>query len=211
MKKLLDLERKALLVKNFNAIIFRTDRYSISDSGKITPPYILRAWRKNDWCNHEGKAIKNSVLLDKLDKLRLKVHNKFYVSVYIEYIRRKFNKQADKLSRTGQRQNINRSISIPGLKVIKRKYNGDEIDYRKLNSNSFLKVRVYKKEKVGNQYEVCVEICEGQFEGKKAKIYTDHSLERKLNRGNTYTIKLQIIGSHHVTIFRTFKKHKLSF
>ena len=59
-------------LRNVNQIIFVTDRYALHD-GERTNPYKIKQWRSNKWHNHEGKPIKNSDLLDKLDKTRKKI------------------------------------------------------------------------------------------------------------------------------------------
>ena len=55
------------ILSNINTIIFVTDRFRLNDK-EGTSPFKIQEWRKNKWCNHEGKEIKNHDLLDKLDK-----------------------------------------------------------------------------------------------------------------------------------------------
>ena len=58
-------------LRDIQTIIVITDRLSLNDENR-TNPYTIREWRKNKWYSHEGKAIKNSDLLEKIDKTRKK-------------------------------------------------------------------------------------------------------------------------------------------
>jgi ribonuclease HI len=116
-------------LKNIKNIIFTTDRYGLNDEEK-TNPYRIKEWRRNNWHNYEGKAIKNSDLLDKIDKARKKITDNTFCSVEIIYRRRKFNKVADKLAKDGKKQPIIKTnIALKGIKIGRRKYDGIEVDY----------------------------------------------------------------------------------
>ena len=116
-------------LQNLNTIIVTTDRFDLNDQ-ELTSPFRIRDWRKNDWHNFEGKAIKNSDLLAKLDKTRKKLADKTYCSVRIEFLPSKFNKSADKLSKISKRKALSiDTIALKGLKQGRRKFDGDEINY----------------------------------------------------------------------------------
>ena len=210
MYEILDIfQLEKAKLKNVNTIIFITDRYGLNDSDK-TSPFRIRDWRKNKWHNHEGKAIKNSDLLDKIDKTRKKINDQTYCTVKINYARRKFNKKADKLAKAGKKQAItNSTIAQKGLKIGKRKFDDIEVEYSLLEKKSKYHVRVYKKEPVRDQWEISVEFCSGTFTGKKLKIYTDAEIEMKLQRHHEYEIRIKKIYSHHVSIFKTIKEIKI--
>jgi len=196
-------------LKNVNTIIVTTDRYKLNDS-ELTNAYRIRAWKKNNWHNYEGKAIKNSELLDKVDKTRKKLSAKTFCSVRIEYQPRRFNKAADNLAKKGKKkETINDSIALKGRKIGKRKFDGDDINYNTLNERELLVVHVFKKEPVREQWEINVEVCEGSFIGRKLKIYSDDSLEKKFHRHHFYSVKIKKVFTHHITIFRTIKEIKI--
>lgn len=204
--KLFDTQADKL--QDVNTIIITTDRYSLNDKDK-TNPYRIRDWRKNKWCNHEGKAIKNKELLDKLDKTRGKVISKTSCSLEIKYQRSKYNKAADKLAKKGKKLVIKKDdIASKGIKMGKRKYEGDEINYNHLKSKDEYIIHVYKKEPVSKQWEINVEFCEGEFFGRKLKIYTENGIENKLHRHHKYKIRIKKVYSHHVVIFKTIEEIK---
>lgn len=101
--KLFENEKGKL--RNVNQIIFITDRIGLTDTER-TSPYRISEWRRNRWHNHEGKAIKNSDLLNKIDKTRKKITLKTRCSLQIKYGRRKFNKTADKLAQKGKNKRL---------------------------------------------------------------------------------------------------------
>jgi len=197
-------------LKNVNAIIITTDRYSLNDN-EITSPFRIKDWRRNNWHNYEGKAIKNSDLLEKLDKTRKKLSDKTYHSVRIEFLPSKFNKVADKLSKKGKKKALtSEAISLKGVKQGKRKLEGEEINYSLLKVKEAYDIHIYKKEPVRDQWEISVEIFQGEFLGKKLKIFTDISLEKKLHRHHIYKVRIKDVHKHHVIINKTLKEVKLS-
>ncbi|MFH0951805.1 MAG: RNase H family protein [Patescibacteria group bacterium] len=195
-------------IKKVNIVIITTDRYSLSDQEK-TSVYKISQWRRNKWKNHEGRSIKNKDLLDKIDKTRKKVMFSVGCRLEIQYLRRKYNKVADKLAEAGKKQQlVNRSIAKHGQKIGKRKYKGEEVQYSRLDEKEEYHIHVYKKEPVGDQWEVCTEVCEGPLVGRVLKIRTDSIMEDRLHRRHEYTIRLKRVFSHHVIIFRTLIKLK---
>jgi len=193
-------------LKNINQIIFITDRYGLREEDK-TSAYKIRGWRSNKWKNHEGKPIKNHKLLDELDKTRKKLSDKTYARISIEYRPRKQNKIADKLSKKGKKEGlILEELSKKGQKIGRRKLDGVEIKYSKLNEKDELHINIFRKDPVQDEWEIWAEICKGQNEGNKLKIYTDDILATKLQRGNEYIIRIKSVFSHHVKIYRTIKK-----
>lgn len=201
-------EGKSEELKCVNTIIITTDRYGLNDNEK-TSPFRIRDWRKRNWHNHEGKAIHNSDLLEKIDKTRKKLSDKTYCRIRIEYLRRKYNKAANRLAKRGKQSSlINDSLSIKGIKIGRRKFDGDEIDYKKLKEKEEISVHIFKKDPVRDQWEVNCEICEGEYISKKLRIYTDDKLENKLQRHHIYLVKIKKVFTHHILIFKTIKEIK---
>lgn len=197
-------EEKREELRNINTIIFITDRIGLVD---ITSPYRIRDWRRNRWHNYEGKAIKNSDLLDKIDKTRRKITDKISCRLRIQYRRRKFTKSADKSAKMGKKQTIaKRDIALKGLKIGKRKYDDIHVDYKLLGEKDEYVVRVFKKVPVQEQWEISVEICEGKLLGKKLNIYTDSEIERRLHRHHQYRIRIKEVFANHVIVYRTIKE-----
>jgi ribonuclease HI len=211
MKEVIELfENDKDRLRNIKNIIFTTDRLSLNDEEK-TSPYRIKAWRKNNWHNHEGKAIKNSDLLDKIDKTRKKIVDSLFCSVDIKYRRRKYNKTADKLAKDGKKHPIaTTDIALKGLKIGKRKYDGEEIDYVLLEEEKEYIVRVFKKDPVREQWEIWVEACEDKILGQKFKIYSEDSseIENKLHRHHEYKIRIKTVYTHHVTIYEIIEEIK---
>lgn len=189
-------------------IIITTDRFALQDQER-TNPYRIRDWRKNDWHNHEGKPIKNSDLLDKLDKNRKKIYDSLYCRVSIEYQRRKKNKTADKLAKAGKKLAINKnSIAIKGAKPAKRLFNGVSINYNQLKEKQDLVIHIYRKEPVREQWEVFAEVCKDDFLGKKVKIYGDDILAAKLHRQHIYKVKIKQVCKFHILIYSNLYDYK---
>jgi len=189
-------------------IIITTDRFSLNDDDK-TSPFRIAAWRKDKWHNHEGKAIKNSNLLDDIDKLRKKLYNSTHCRINIVYQRRKYHRNVDKLAKEGKSKiAINDSISVKGIKIGPRKFDAEEVQYALLKEKENYLVRIFKKESVLDQWEICAEFCEGKFIGKKLKIYTDIVLEKRIHRQHIYSVRLKNVFQHHIIIYKTFKEIK---
>jgi ribonuclease HI len=202
--------KNSKILSNINTIIFVTDRFRLNDK-EGTSPFKIQEWRKNKWCNHEGKEIKNHDLLDKLDKKRKKLSEIARSKVLIEYKPRKQNKVADKLAKAGKQFSISDdSIAIKGLKVGKRKFDGPEINYNFLKDKEEIHIHVFLKTPLNKQWEISSEICETTNFGKKVKIYSDDKLAAKLQRRHEYKVKIKKVFSHHVQIFRTIKECKIT-
>ena len=195
-------------LSSINTIIFVTDRFRLNDK-EGTSPYQIQEWRRNKWCNHVGKAIKNSDLLDKLDKKRKKLSVVSRSRIFIEYKPRKQNKIADKLAKAGKQiSTVDNSIAIKGLKVGVRKFDGAEIKYDRLKEKEEIQIHIYLKTPVNKQWEISAEICEGNYVGNKIKIYTDDKLAKKLQRSHEYKVRIKKIYSYHLEIFRLVKEIK---
>lgn len=209
MEYLIDFyEKESEALSNVNTIIFVTDRFGLNDNER-TNPFKIQEWRKNKWCNFEGKEIKNSDLLDKIDKKRKKLSTIARSGIRIEYKPRKQNKVADKLAKQGKKYPIvDDSIAVKGLKVGRRKFDGNEINYKSLKEKEELHIHIFLKTPVNKQSEISTEICEGKNLGKVVKIYSDDKLAIKLQRGNEYKIKIKSVFRYHIEIFRTIKKIK---
>ena len=152
----------------------------------------------------------NHKLLDELDKTRKKLYDKTYARISIEYRPRKQNKVADKLSKKGKTEGLLLDkLSKKGQKIGRRKFNGNEIKYPALISKQEIHINVFRKDPVQDEWEIWVEICMGENEGQKFKIYTDDLLAAKLQRGNEYIIRVKKVYTHHVKIFKTINKIKL--
>ncbi len=196
---------------NVSQIVVITDRYALQDEIR-TSPYKIREWRRNKWKNHEGKPIKNSDLLDKLDKKRKKLSNSSWKKIRIEYRPRKQNKEADKLSKKARKEGLpNASIAIKGIKIGKRKYDGISINYSKIFVKDELHIHIFKKDPVGDEWEVNAEICSGAHIGKKLKLYCDDVLASKLKRRNEFIVRIKKVNIFHIRIYKTLKKPKNNF
>jgi ribonuclease HI len=209
METLVDIYQKGGVdLSGVGSIVVVTDRLALCDTER-TYPYKIQEWRKNNWCNHEGKEIKNSDLLDRLDKKRKKLSELVRGRVSIEYRPSKLNRTADKLAKAGKDIPIcNNSIAIGGLKVGKRKDAGREVTYRFLRKGDEIDIRIFLKRPIRNQWEISAEICEGANAGQKLKIYTDYELAEKLHRHHEFRIRLKKVYSHHIEIFRSIKELK---
>jgi ribonuclease HI len=190
-------------LRNVKQVIFVTDRFALQDSDR-TNPYKVKEWRSNKWHNHEGKPIKNSDLLDKLDKTRKKICESLYCRVEIIFKPRKFNKAVDKLAKKGKSYPIiNETIAVKSTKTSKRLFDGNLIDYKLLKDKEEYSIHIYRKEPVLEQWEIFAEIIEGNFSGRKMKIYVDNLIAAKLQRQHKYKVRLKTIYRYHCTIFRT--------
>lgn len=193
-------------LRRVNTIIFTTDRLALNDKDK-TNPYRIRQWRKNNWHNYEGRAIKNSDLLDNIDKARKKIIDKTHCSVQIQYRSRKFGRRPDKLAKKAKKEPIVRDdIALKGIKIGRRKYAGAEVQYESLIAGTDLVVRVFKKDPVRDQWAIHVEISEGNLLGRTLTIYADSETERNLHRHHVYEIIIENVFTHHVTICETIEE-----
>ena len=187
-------------------IIVITDRYELQDE-KRTNPFKIRDWRSSGGKNHEGKEIKNWDLLNQLDKTRTKLGQLARKSVRIEYRERKHNKEADKLSKKGRKEGLpTREIAIEGHKVGRRKYDGGEIRYEHFNPKEIIRIHVFRKRPIKEQWEINAEICSEKSSGNKVKIIVDHLLQEKLKRGNVFDVRIKKVYRFHFEIYRMIKK-----
>jgi ribonuclease HI len=189
-------------------IIVITDRFDLQDENR-TSIFKIKEWRRNGGKNFEGKEIKNWDLLNKLDKTRTKLGKLTWKSVRIEYRKRKFNKEADKLSKKGRKEGVpNREIAIEGHKIGRRKFDGAEIIYNLFTPKESIRIHIFRKRPIKEQWEINAEICSDKRKGEKLKIITDYLLQEKLQRGNIFDVRIKKVYSHHLEIFRRFKKVK---
>jgi len=195
--------------KNLRNIVVTTDRSGLDDEHK-TNVYKIQEWRRNKWYNYEGKAIKNSYLLNDIDKTRRKIMSRTYCFPRIKYQPEKYNKVADKLSRAGKRKSKKiGDIALWGMKIGKRIYDGGEVNYKSLIAKDKYHIRVFKKEPVRNQWEVNVEICKGKLLGQKMKIYTDAAMQKKMHRSHRYSIMVKKVFTYHVMIYKNIREIKI--
>lgn len=184
-----------------NKIIVITDRQGLSDQER-TNQIKIAEWRKNGWHNFEGKAIKNHDLLDNIDKTRKKLSAVSFCGISIEHRRRKFNKVADKLARDGKLQfKSKKQISIRGTKIGGRIFDGSEIGYRFFKKDTILKLHIYKKDPVLDQWEISAEIFEGYMICRKLKIYSTDNIAKKLQRGHLYNVRIKQVFKHHIIVY----------
>jgi ribonuclease HI len=195
------LNKNPVLARQAAGVEMYTDRFSVTD-GELINPYRIKEWRKAGWKNHEGKPIKNADLLEKIDKTRIKVIKAVGGSVTVSYKRRKYNKVADKLAKAGKISVTRgrRIIAMSNRRVIKRLYDGEEIEYQKISKDLRLKVRVYAWQPVGDEYEICFEICSGEFEGQIIKTSVLPAEKQGLQRGHFYLVNVDSVLKHHVKI-----------
>lgn len=144
-----------------------------------------------------------------MDKTRTKLGNEARKPVRIEYRKRKYNKEADKLSKKGRNEGIaSRKISIEGHKIGRRKFDGREINYKLFSSKEKIRIHIFRKRLLKDQWEINAEICSEKKQGDKLKIITDYELQEKLQRGNEYEITIKKVYSYHFEIYKTIKKFK---
>lgn len=193
-------------LRSVKRIIIVTDRFGLSDEEK-TSRYRISEWRKNKWKNHEEKSIKNSDLLDKVDKTRSKLRSQTYCNVEVNYEPRRYNKVANKLSKRGKIKSLPaRSIELKGTKQGRRKFDGEEIKYSLLKPKEEYTIHIFKKDPLPDQWEIHAEFFEGDFIGKKIKIYTDDKLEKKLHRHHVYKVRIKSVFRYHIIIYKTLKE-----
>jgi len=189
-------------------IILITDRFDLQD-GNRTSPFKISEWRKHAGKNYEGKEILNWDLLNKLDKTRTKLKKLTWKSIRIEYKKRKFNREADKLSKKARQIGIpKKEIDIVGHKIGRRKFDGQEVSYKNLMPNETINIHVFRKRPIKEQWEIHAEIISGNAIGRRIKIITDHILQEKLQRGNLFFVRIKTVYTFHVEIFRAIKKLK---
>lgn len=202
------LKKNQLNYSLVSTIIVITDRFNLQDC-ESTNPYKIADWKKNGGKNFEGKEIINWDLINTLDKTRNKLRNIARKSVRIEWRRRKFNKEADKLSKKGRKiGQLTREIAIEGHKIGRRRFDGDEIKYDSFAPKETLRIHIFRKRPIKEQWEINAEICTEKKRGQKLKIITDHLLQEKLQRGNEFDVRIKKVYSYHLEIFRTFTKIK---
>ncbi len=192
-------------IKSISGVVINTDRFSLTE---LLNPWRVSAWRRNGWQNHEGKPIKDKDLLDKIDKSRKKLSKRIYGRVELVYLRRKFNKEADKLSKLGKRGAEKSRIILgeKGSKIAKRLFDGDEIKYSNLKVGEFLDIRVYMKDPVQKEFEVLGEIFEGEHFSKKIRIYVSFMEELDLHRQHYYRFTIKEVHKHHIRVMPGFEK-----
>jgi ribonuclease HI len=187
-------------------IIVITDRYELQDERR-TNPFRIKDWRSNGGKNHKGKEIKNWDLLNQLDKTRTKLAQLARKSVRIEYRKRKYNKEADKLSKKGRKEGLpTRKIAIEGHKIGRRVFEGGEIKYKYFNPKETITIHIFRKRPIKEQWEINAEICSEKRKGEKLRVIVDHLLQEKLQRGNVFEVRIKNIYSFHFEIYRTIKK-----
>jgi ribonuclease HI len=183
-----------------NKVIFVTDRIGVSDKQK-TSAFRIRDWRHNNWKNFEDKPIKNSDLLDEIDKKRKKLSQFAHCSIEIIYQRRKHNRRADKAAKEGKKQAIvDKSIELKGVKIGKRLYSESDIEYKNIGENQKFIVHIFKKEPVRDEWEICADICDGKNQESKIVIYADSNIESVLHRHHKYQITVSKVYRYHVRI-----------
>ncbi len=199
-------KKNPLILKKASGVELYTDRFNATDN-KFTNRYRIKDWRRNGWMNYENKPIKDRDLLDKIDKTRVKLEQTVGGSVSINYVPEKRNKVADKLSKFGKKTDVRgrKLIEKKQRRVIKRLYDGPEVNYSQLDIND-IKVRVYAWEPVGDQFEICFEVCSGDFEGKTIKAYVNAQQKSELQRGHKYILKISKVFKHHIEINVSIKE-----
>lgn len=197
------LKANGTYANDISSIIFHTDRHSLTE---LLNPWKVAGWRKLGWKTHEGKPIKDKDLLDDIDKHRKKLSGRIRGRVDVVYLRRKYNKKADKLSKKGKTGfEKNRLIVNPKVsKIAKRLFDGDEVAYSALSVGDRLDVRVYRKDPVQKEFEVVGEISDGEHFGKTIRIYVSFIDELELHRHHYYRVTAKEVRKHHIRIMSDF-------
>jgi ribonuclease HI len=203
------LQNNHINITWISRIIVITDRYELQDERR-TSPFKIKEWRSKGGKSFEGKEIKNWDLLNKLDKTRTKLAQLARKSVRIEYRKRKYNREADKLSKKGRIEGIpTREIAIEGHKIGRRKYDGGEIKYSYFKPKDTIRIHIFRKRPIKNQWEINAEIFSNKRKGEKLKIITDHLVQEKLQRGNIFDVRIKKVSNFYFEIYRTIKKIKI--
>lgn len=199
------LKKNGELVQNVSGVVINTDRHSLTE---LLNPWKISAWRRQGWKNHEGKPIKDSDLLDSIDKSRTKLSKTIRGRIEIKYLRRKHNKEADKLSKRGKIGVEKSKIIIGGKasKISQRLFDGEEIRYSNLSVGDSLEVRVYMKDPVQREFEVVGEISDGEHFGKKIRIYVSFLEELELHRHHYYRFTVKEVLKHHIRVMPDFNE-----
>lgn len=199
------VKKNGELIKNVSGVVIHTDRHSLTE---LLNPWKISGWRRKGWKNHEGKPIKDKDLLDIIDKNRAKLSKMIYGRVEIIYLRRKLNKEADKLSKAGKKGSGKNKIilSKKAQKISKRLFDGEEIKYSDLNVGEYLDVRVYMKDPVQKEFEVIGEVFEGKYFGKKVRIYVSFIDELDIHRQHYYRFAIKEVYRHHIRVMSDFEE-----
>lgn len=86
IEELIKIYKDDLFPRTSSGVLIFTDRHSVPS---LLNPYAVREYRNNDWNNHEGKPIKDKVLIDRIDKARVKLSQKTGGRVEIKWKDRK--------------------------------------------------------------------------------------------------------------------------
>lgn len=188
-------------LRKATSVIIYSDRYNVTDDGDINP-YKVREYIRARWLTKDGKEVKNKDLIDDIDKTRKKLSAVVGGYVSINYLPRKYNKVADKLSKLGKSaETINkRTYNKSSKRVFKRKFDGKEIDYSKLNTGDELFVHIYGWEPIKDNFEISTEIADGIFTGEKLKIYVSPAFKNEIHRGHFYFIEVDNVTKYHIGI-----------
>lgn len=189
------------VLRNVSGVTIHSDRLSVSD-GEMNNPYRVRAWKKQGWKTYDGKPIKHDDMLDAILKARTKLSKLVSGRIEIVYTREKQNKVADKLSKLGKLTST-RSKSLPKrslVKVGKRKFAGSEMKYANLSVSSKLKLRVYYKDPVQDEFEIRAEIIDGKNAGQWVRFYTGTTPESSFHRHHIYRVKVQEVNARFIRV-----------
>jgi ribonuclease HI len=207
IEELLSIDKKepGILRKAGSVEIF-TDRHSVTDETLLSP-YKVKTWRSNKWKSYEGADIKNSDLVNSVDKARMKLTKAVGGRVSISYKKEKSNKTADKLSKIGKTVS-NRGRKMIDKKrrnVIKRLFDGPEVKYADISFEMRITARVYAWELISDDVEIFFEIVSRECRGMiiRARVSQDQKLD--LHRSHIYHLKIAEVLRHHITI-RSFKE-----
>lgn len=196
------------LIQKAEAVELYTDRESVTDDTQ-TNRYKIREWRKNKWKNYEGKDVKNSDLLDKIDKTRIKLEGVVRGGVSIRWIPRKQNRTADKLSKAGKitDQRGRKLLRTNRRQVVCRIFDGSEIKYENLKPGDTITARLYSTELINKQYEACFEICSEKFTGQILKVSVEEGQKTTIHKHHFYIFDVENVLTHHITA-KSFREVK---
>lgn len=210
IKGLLEIERILKIdrdkIKNVAQIIVTTDRDSLI---KKLDPFTIREWKKRGGKNNENKTVKNWDLIYEFNQKRNRICKNYYKRIDLRYSKSKYNKVAHGLAKIGKNKRLKANdISIKGIEIGKRIYDGEEVDYNNLTKGKEYCVSVFLKQSVRSQWEIVAEICEGNLLGQKVLIRTSPDVKKRIHRTNKYKtykyiVKIRNIFRHHVTIYKS--------
>lgn len=200
IKRLLNfIKQNPEIRKSLSGVCICTDRYSIPN---LVSPWSIQKYKRNKWKTNDGKAVKDRDLLEELDRLIKKLSIESRGMVEIKWVPEKYNKTADKLSKSGKKDIPSRRTTKKNRRFAKRIFNGPEVNYETLKSGDEITIHVYSWEPIQNEFEIVGEILGKKNLGKKLKISVTQEDKNKFHRKHFYEINISEVYKSYIKIKR---------